>query len=137
MYFQNLEVHKKYENRKSKGRPKLEGYWFTFVPEKRTEKTVLEATQESIAKITEWEKTNRYCPKCHRLIYKKQLENENGTYYLYGHTDFKTGDCSYTTYDFANLLENYQLPNDTSLTEKQQENKNKFSDIIAGLFNLR
>lgn len=80
---------------------------------KRTEKTVLEATQESIAKITEWGKTNRYCPKCHRLIYKKQLENENGTYYLYGHTDFKTGDCSYTTYDFADLLENYQLPNDT------------------------
>ncbi len=46
------------------------------------------------------------------------------TYYLYGHTDFKTGDCSYTTYDFfADLIEKHQLPNDDPLTEEQQDNK--------------
>ena len=79
-------------------------------------------------------KTNRYCPRCQRAIYKKQLENENGTYYLYGHTDFKTGDCAYTTYDFADLIEKHQLTNDEPLTKEQQDNKRKFSDMIANLF---
>lgn len=132
--FIGLEVHKKYEKRKNKGRPKLEGYWFSFKAEQKEKTQAVQPTQESIAKVTFWEKTNRYCPRCHRAIYKKQLENENGTYYLYGHTDFKTGDCSYTTYDFADLIEKHQLPNDDPLTEEQQDNKRKFSDMIANLF---
>ena len=132
--FIGLEVHKKYEKRKNKGRPKLEGYWFSFKAEQKEKTQAVQPTQESIAKVTSWEKTNRYCPHCHRAIYKKQLENENGTYYLYGHTDFKTGDCSYTTYDFADLIEKHQLPNDDPLTEEQQDNKRKFSDMIANLF---
>lgn len=132
--FIGLEVHKKYENRKNKGRPKLEGYWFSFKAEQKEKAQVVQPTQESIAKVTSWEKTNRYCPRCHRAIYKKLLENENGTYYLYGHTDFKTGDCSYTTYDFADLIEKHQLPNDEPLTEQQKENKRKFSNIISSLF---
>jgi plasmid replication initiation protein len=132
--FIGLEVHKKYEKRKNKGRPKLEGYWFSFKAEQKEKTQAVQPTQESIAKVTSWEKTNRYCPRCHREIYKKQLENENGTYYLYGHTDFKTGDCSYTTYDFADLTEKHQLPNDEPLTEKQKENKRKFSNIISNLF---
>lgn len=132
--FIGLEVHKKYEKRKNRGRPKLEGYWFSFKAEQKEKTQAVQPTQESIAKVTSWEKTNRYCPRCHRAIYKKQLENENGTYYLYGHTDFKTGDCSYTTYDFADLTEKHQLPNDEPLTEKQKENKRKFSNIISNLF---
>ena len=132
--FIGLEVHKKYEKRKNKGRPKLEGYWFSFKAEQKEKTQAVQPTQESIAKVTSWEKTNRYCPRCHRAIYKKQLENENGTYYLYGHTDFKTGDCSYTTYDFPDLIEKHQLPNDDPLTEEQQDNKRKFSDMIANLF---
>lgn len=132
--FIGLEVHKKYEKRKNKGRPKLEGYWFSFKAEQKEKTQAVQPTQESIAKVTSWEKTNRYCPRCHRAIYKKQLESENGTYYLYGHTDFKTGDCSYTTYDFADLIEKHQLPNDDPLTEEQQDNKRKFSDMIANLF---
>lgn len=132
--FIGLEVHKKYEKRKNKGRPKLEGYWFSFKAEQKEKTQAVQPTQESIAKVTSWGKTNRYCPRCHRAIYKKQLENENGTYYLYGHTDFKTGDCSYTTYDFADLIEKHQLPNDDPLTEEQQDNKRKFSDMIANLF---
>lgn len=132
--FIGLEVHKKYEKRKNKGRPKLEGYWFSFKAEQKEKTQAVQPTQESIAKVTSWEKTNRYCPRCHRAIYKKQLENENGTYYLYGHTDFKTGDCSYTTYDFADLTEKHQLPNAEPLTEKQKENKRKFSNIISNLF---
>ena len=132
--FIGLEVHKKYEKRKNKGRPKLEGYWFSFKAEQKEKTQAVQPTQESIAKVTSWEKTNRYCPRCHRAIYKKQLENENGTYYLYGHTDFKTGNCSYTTYDFADLIEKHQLPNDEPLTEQQKENKRKFSNIISNLF---
>ena len=132
--FTGLEVHKKYEQRKNKGRPKLEGYWFSFKAEQKEKTQAVQPTQESIAKVTSWEKTNRYCPRCQRAIYKKQLENENGTYYLYGHTDFKTGDCAYTTYDFADLIEKHQLPNDDPLTEEQQDNKRKFSDMIANLF---
>ena len=87
--FIGLEVHKKYEKRKNKGRPKLEGYWFSFKAEQKEKTQAVQPTQESIAKVTSWEKTNRYCPRCHRAIYKKQLENENGTYYLYGHTDLR------------------------------------------------
>ena len=132
--FIGLEVHKKYEKRKNKGRPKLEGYWFSFKAEQKEKTQAVQPTQESIAKVTSWEKTNRYCPRCHRAIYKKQLENENGTYYLYGHTDFKTGDCAYTTYDFADLIEKHQLTNDEPLTKEQQDNKRKFSDMIANLF---
>ena len=132
--FIGLEVHKKYEKRKNKGRPKLEGYWFSFKAEQKEKTQAVQPTQESIAKVTSWEKTNRYCPRCHRAIYKKQLENENGTYYLYGHTDFKTGNCSYTAYDFADLIEKHQLPNDEPLTEQQKENKRKFSNIISNLF---
>lgn len=132
--FIGLEVHKKYEQRKNKGRPKLEGYWFSFKAEQKEKTQAVQPTQESIAKVTSWEKTNRYCPRCQRAIYKKQLENENGTYYLYGHTDFKTGDCSYTTYDFADLIEKHQLTNDEPLTKEQQDNKRKFSDMIANLF---
>ena len=132
--FTGLEVHKKYEQRKNKGRPKLEGYWFSFKAEQKEKTQAVQPTQESIAKVTSWEKTNRYCPRCQRAIYKKQLENENGTYYLYGHTDFKTGDCAYTTYDFADLIEKHQLTNDEPLTKEQQDNKRKFSDMIANLF---
>lgn len=132
--FIGLEVHKKYEKRKNKGRPKLEGYWFSFKAEQKEKTQAVQPTQESIAKVTSWEKTNRYCPRCQRAIYKKQLENENGTYYLYGHTDFKTGDCAYTTYDFADLIEKHQLTNDEPLTKEQQDNKRKFSDMITNLF---
>lgn len=63
------------------------------------------------------------------------MENENGTYYLYGHTDFKTGDCSYTTYDFADLLQEHEIKENEALTEEQQENKNKLANLFKGLFN--
>ncbi len=69
----------------------------------------------------------------HRAIYKKQLENEMA-HIIYMGIQFKTGDCSYTTYDFADLIEKHQLPNDDPLTEEQQDNKRKFSDMIANLF---
>lgn len=135
VYFEGLNIEK-YSNKKKgqRGRPRVDGFIFSFKGELKQSKEPIEPTQEGIAEVTGWIKTNRYCPKCHRPIYKKQMENENGTYYLYGHTDFKTGDCSYTTYDRADLLEKYQLPDDKPLTEDQKENKRKFSEMIANLF---
>lgn len=85
--------------------------------------------------VTGWEISHRYCPKCKRLIYKKQMENENGTYFLYGHTDWKTGECDYITYDFSDLLQGHEIQEDKPLTEEQQENKNKLANLFKGLFN--
>lgn len=134
-YFKGLTVEKYYKKKTGqRGRPRVGGFIFSFKGELKQLKEPIEPTQQGIAEVTGWIKTNRYCPKCHRPIYKKQMENENGTYYLYGHTDFKTGDCSYTTYDRADLLEKYQLPDDKPLTEDQKENKRKFSEMIANLF---
>lgn len=132
-YFKGLNYVKYYE-KIGKGRPKVAGYIFEYRAEPKKEKIKIEPTQESIAKATEWEKTPRYCPKCHRPMYQKQLENENGTYYLYGHTDWKTGECDFHTYDFANLLQSYQLPDEEAETDQQKEQKKKLSDILSNMF---
>lgn len=132
-YFRGLNYVKYYE-KIGKGRPKVAGYIFEYRAELKKEKIKIEPTQESIAKVTEWEKTPRYCPKCHRPMYQKQLENENGTYYLYGHTDWKTGECDFHTYDFANLLQSYQLPDEEAETAQQKEQKKKLSDLLSNMF---
>lgn len=132
-YFKGLNYVKYYE-KTGKGRPKVAGYIFEYRAEPKKEKIKIEPTQESIAKATEWEKTPRYCPKCHRPMYQKQMENENGTYYLYGHTDWKTGECDFHTYDFANLLQSFQLPDEEAETDQQKEQKKKLSDLLSNMF---
>lgn len=132
-YFKGL-FYEKYYEKSGKGRPKVAGYIFTYRAEPKKEKTKVEPTQESIAKVTEWEKIPRFCPKCHRPIYQKQMENENGTYYLYGHTDWKTGECSFHTYDFTNLLQKHQLPDEEVETEEQKKQKKKISNLLSNLF---
>lgn len=136
-YFQGLKVEPYFEKKKGhRGRPKVAGYIFSFKAEQKKEKIKVEPTQESIAKaVTGWESSHRYCPKCKQPIYKKQMENENGSYFLYGHTDWKTGECDYTTYDLANLLQEHELVEDKPLTEEQQENKNRLANLFKGLFN--
>ena len=133
--FIGLEVHKKYEKRKNKGRPKLEGYWFSFKAEQKEKTQAVQPTQESIAKVTDWVKTPRFCPNCHRSIYKKQLKNENGTYYLYGHTDFKTGECDFTTNDYSVLLQQYQIEQESNEPSPQEELKNK-DGILKKISNI-
>ena len=131
-FFPNLKCIPWYEeHRQKRGRPKLLGYIFTFKPQPHKEKPLI--TQESIAKRTGWQKTQFFCPRCHRPVFRKMLENENETYPLYGHTDFKTGDCDFTTFDSADLLRKEHLPA-PELTEKQKENKAKLAGIIGGLF---
>ncbi len=72
----------KYEKRKNKGRPKLEGY---SLQSWTKEKLAMQPTQATDSKSNILGKTNRYCPRYYRAIYKKQLENEISTYYLYGY----------------------------------------------------
>lgn len=135
-YFTNLEVHKKYAPPKGRGRRKLLGYYFTFVAEEDTEKKApAEMTQQNIADITGWKKTGWICPKCKRPIYQTTLENENGSYMIFGHTDYKTGECDFHTADSAELLDPAKIePDLEELTEEQKENKKKLGGLFSGLF---
>lgn len=134
-YFEGLTVEK-YSNKKKgqRGRPKIDGFIFSYKAEPKKER-IKEPTQESIAKVTDWEKTPRFCPNCHRSIYKKQLKNENGTYYLYGHTDFKTGECDFTTNDYSVLLERYQIEQESNEPSTKEELKNK-DGILKKISNI-
>ena len=134
-YFEGLTVEK-YSNKKKgqRGRPKIDGFIFLYKAEPKKER-INEPTQESIAKVTDWEKTPRFCPNCHRSIYKKQLKNENGTYYLYGHTDFKTGECNFTTNDYSVLLERYQIEQESNEPSTKEELKNQ-DGILKRISNI-
>ena len=134
-YFEGLTVEK-YSNKKKgqRGRPKIDGFIFSYKAEPKKER-IKEPTQESIAKVTDWEKTPRFCPNCHRSIYKKQLKNENGTYYLYGHTDFKTGECDFTTNDYSVLLERYQIEQENNEPSTKEELKNQ-DGILKRISNI-
>lgn len=134
-YFEGLTVEK-YSNKKKgqRGRPKIDGFIFSYKAEPKKER-IKEPTQESIAKVTDWEKTPRFCPNCHRSIYKKQLKNENGTYYLYGHTDFKTGECDFTTNDYSVLLQQYQIEQENNEPSPQEELKNR-DGILKKISNI-
>ena len=85
--------------------------------------------------MTDWEKTPRFCPNCHRSIYKKQLKNENGAYYLYGHTDFKTGECDFTTNDYSVLLQQYQIEQESNEPSTKEELKNQ-DGILKRISNI-
>ena len=134
-YFEGLAVEK-YSNKKKgqRGRPKIDGFIFSYKAEPKKER-IKEPTQESIAKVTDWEKTPRFCPNCHRSIYKKKLKNENGTYYLYGHTDFKTGECDFTTNDYSVLLERYQIEQESNEPSTKEELKNQ-DGILKRISNI-
>ena len=134
--FENLNLVHHYAPKKKgqRGRRAVNGYEFRFTPftiegiEKSADQ------QERIGSVTGWEKTARYCPKCKRMMYRKQMNNEDGDYYLYGHPDFKTGECDYTTFDYADLMDNYQLTEEQPLTEEQIDNKKKLGSLLKNLF---
>lgn len=137
--FKKLECEKYYEKSASgRGRPSLRGYRWTFTPVKKEKeeeqpKQQTERDQEYVAKITDYIKTNRFCPECHRPIYRLELENDHGEYQLYGHADWKTGKCQYRTFDYGDLLQKHQLPEDP-LTEEQKKNKSRLADMISSMF---
>jgi plasmid replication initiation protein len=135
-FFEGLKYIKKYKKSPSgKGRPRVIGYEFTFQAETPQEQQK-KLTQENIAELTDWEKTDRYCPRCRRPIFTKQMENENGTYWFFGHTDYKTGDCSFKTYDYSELLQEYELHKEEEkpLSKENEENKKKLSSLMSKFF---
>lgn len=139
-YFENLKVSKQYsKSTKGQGRPSVSGFIFTFKPEiVKAEASTAADHQERIAASSEWEKTPRFCPKCHRPIYAKPMENENGMYTLYGHLDWKTGPCQYTTTHFEDLLEERQVKEleekNEPLTAELEANRSKLSAMLKNMF---
>lgn len=139
-YFKGLKCTPYFKkNSNGRGRPSVAGYEFTFKAEVKSEKPQPKLlTQEDIAKQTEWHKTSRFCPRCKRPIYSKLQENKNGTYTMYGHTDWKTGECRFKTFDYSDLLEEYKVIEAETASEvettEQAENKKRLSNLFSGLF---
>lgn len=141
-YFVNLKCKPYYDDHsKRRGRPKLLGYEFTFKKQPHKEPKQIEPTQEGIAKVTGWRKTQFYCPDCHQPIFCKEFENENGLYTMYAHTDFKTGKCKYKTYDTADLLRIEHIQDikvkEEPVTEDQIANKSRLADMLSKMFSRR
>lgn len=135
-YFENLKVNPVTEKKNSgRGRPSVTGYRFTFKKQPHADPKEQEPlTQGKIAEQTGWKSTGKYCPRCKRPIFSSMQHNDNGSYTMYGHTDFKTGPCDYKTNDIADLLDEYQLADEEPVTEEQKENKKRLKDMFAGLF---
>lgn len=137
-YFHNLKCRKEYKkNSSGRGRPAVVGFTFTFAPEDPfVEKK--KSNNDRLARITGWEKIEKYCPHCYKEVYKKRMTNENGEYWLIGHPDFKTGDCKWTTTNFGDSLTKGQVQEQISdnepHTDDEEENKKKLSSKLKGLF---
>lgn len=140
--FQGLACEPYYEKHTGKrGRPAIRGYEFTFKAQ-QTGKKPEDLSQEQIADMTGWKFCNRYCPKCHEKMYQKRMTDKRGeTYMMYGHADFKTGQCNAVYYDFADLLDKHQLDEvegkNRPQTEEQKANRNKFESMLKGLFKAK
>lgn len=141
--FKNLKCEKQYQKSASgKGRPKVVGYKFSFDSESKfkelQDSKKEEPTQEGIAKVTGWRKTQFYCPDCHEPIFCKEFENENGPYTMYAHTDFRTGKCRYKTYDTADLLRIEHIQDikvkEEPVTEEQIANKSRLANMLSKMF---
>ena len=95
---------------------------------------------DTLATATDWKKIDKYCPICHKEVYSKELHNENGTYYILGHPDFKTGGCDWTSTSWSDVLTKEQIKNVKNKDDKletiakQKENKKKLSEKLKGIF---
>lgn len=136
-FFPGLKCDPFYNKQQGRGRPSVAGYTFSFTAQPHEKKE----NPMPIAKIaakTDWRRLGKYCPVCHQEVWKKHMSNENGEYWLIGHPDFRTGSCNWTSNSFGDALDQKQLQAATSAseppTEKQQENLNKLSSMLRGLF---
>ena len=148
-FFSRLKVNKIYSSSNKVGRPSVIGFSFTFKPEKHKEHTSCtpnaigsspRLSQRHIASITGWTVTPFVCPKCHRQIYSKQMTNDYGTYILYGHTDWQTGECNYITNDSENLIDEHEVERDQKMQEmtahfEERDRKKKNSGRKEAPFN--
>lgn len=137
-FFHGLKCDSYYDkHKKGRGRPAIAGYIFSFKAQPH-EKREKQPSVKQIANKTGWEPTGKFCPQCHKPIYQRLQENENGQYYQLGHPDFKTGGCNYLTNDFSNLLTQQQLDDkrsdESARTDEEIENVNRLSLMFKGLF---
>lgn len=135
-YFKGLSYEKVYAAHKGKGRPAVTALVFTFLPEgvpEAADGVADQDIQDRLAATSDWKKTPRYCPRCKRAMYKKSMKNESGTYYLYGHLDWKTGPCDFSTTHYDELLEKRQVE-ELKNSETDEANKSKISSLLKNIF---
>lgn len=104
-YFRGLKCTSN-SKKGGRGRPSITSYTFTF---RQEEKYVTGAANiaEHIATTCNWTETERFCPECKKKLYKKYIEDPG--YYIFGHTDFRTGGCSWATNDIKDTLSKEEL----------------------------
>lgn len=137
-FFPGLKCEPYYRKKSGRGRPSVAGYEFKFTKQPHGKKKEYQVPVAKIAEKTGWQRIGKYCPACHEEVWQKRMSNENGEYWLIGHPDFKTGSCSWTSTSFGDALEPEQIQAADSQadpsTEEQQENLNKLSSMLKGLF---
>ena len=136
-FFKDLRVEKVYEIIKTENtsRKIVAGYSWRFEAEKAPENTTKINSSDStdiIASKLGYTPTGRYCPNCGKKVYEKKIYFENGEYRytIWGHPDFKTGGCNWSTNDFADTLEND--PN--TVEEKNEEGIRKRDEMLSSIF---
>lgn len=110
-----------------RGRPSVVGYEFSFQQEIKEKYK----NMDTLATSTDWKKIDKYCPICHKEVYSKQLQNDNGTYYILGHPDFKTGSCNWTSTSWSEVLSQDQINN------AQNENDKLESTTLLAFFSKK
>ena len=143
--FQDLKCQKVYESIKSgSGRPNLVGYKFSYKNLKEDAlKKEHNPNMERLAEKTGWKKIGKYCPKCLREVYLKEMSNDWGEYPLIGHPDFRTGGCHWTTTSYGDALTDYDAEKKREKIESPEtkkeiaENKEKIRELTKGLFDYK
>lgn len=139
-FFEGLKVEPYYEkNTGKKGRPKVAGYEFTFKSQKKIKPVEDYDEIKAIAKATGWNNNTGFkCPNCGKDIWEKTIQNENGSFILLGHPDWKTGGCDWHTNTYEDLhraVDKTEETTDNQFTDEDiRENKKRLSNIFDKLF---
>jgi len=60
--------------------------------------------------VTSYKDIGKICPICKRKIYEKEIKNESDSFLIYGHKDWKTGPCNFSTKYYTELLVDNSIP---------------------------
>ena len=121
-FFPGLTYETKYK-KAGRGRPVVDKYIFSFEPQPHKVKGH-NIPVSVIANKTGWEPTGKFCPVCHKPIYQRFVENDNGQY-----------DCNYLTNNFSDLLTREQIEEleRPEATPDQEENKKRMSELMKDI----
>lgn len=141
--FDGLTYEKQYRKKEGKGRPRVDGYIFSFTRVNRLcDSSAKTFSVDNIAKLGEWRKLRLFCPVCKKRVYEKRLQNENGEYSLYGHPDFKTGGCSWTSTSAGDCIPEERILSEQENSKREEqftenemkENREKLRKMFADSF---